>query len=99
MKTQMILVGGTTYRVEINLCPYLPCTASHISDDNDLIQRLQVLSLKRQEVGPEVEEEMEVESEDRRWRSKSQDDYSYFPHGDQFQLSRNRECRHRCSHH
>ena len=77
----------------------LPSLHRLTSDDNELIQRLQVLSLKRQEVGPEVEQEMEVEPEDTRLRSKSQDDYSCCPHGDQFQLSRNHECRHRCSHH
>ena len=77
----------------------LPSLHRLTSDDNELIQRLQVLSQKRQEVGPEVEEEVGVEPEDRRLRSKSQDDYSYCPHGEQFQPSRNRECRHRCSHH
>jgi hypothetical protein len=78
----------------------LPSLHRLTSDDNELIERLQVLSLNRQEVEPEVEQEMEVEPEERRLRSKSQDDYSYSPHGEQFQPSRNHgECHHRCSHH
>ncbi len=75
----------------------LPSLHRLTSDDNELIERLQILSLNRQEVGPEVEQEMEVEPEERRLRSKSQDDCL---HGEQFQASRNHgECRHRCSHH
>ena len=67
-----------------------------LRDNPELIERLQALSL-RQEVEPEVE----VGPQERRLRSKSQDDCYYHNcrhSGQQFQLSRNRGQRHRCTH-
>ena len=66
----------------------LPSLHRITSDSQELIQRLQDLNLSRQEVGPEVEQEvLEVEPEERRIRSKSQDDcccHVNCHHGDQF---------------
>lgn len=80
----------------------LPSLHGLTSDSQELIERLQVLSLRRQEVGPEVGQEIEVEPQERRLRSKSQDDcYSVNCHcgEQQFQLSRNhRQHHHRCMH-
>lgn len=81
----------------------LPSLHRLTSDNQEMSQRLQVLSLRRQEVDPEVEQEMLVEPEERRLRSKSQDDgccHVNCHHGEQrFQLSRNRsEHHHRCTH-
>ena len=67
-----------------------------LTDDPDLLQRLQALSLERQEVKTEIRAEVNLE---KRSRSKSQDDFYY--HDDQQSRYRghrhHRKCTHRTS--